>query len=265
MDTVMLVLEQEPVPPRMLNAKADRDLEMIALRCLQKPPELRYPTAGELADDLESYLAGEPIAARSGRFTQVLARLLGETHHVAVLENWGLLWMWHSLVLLVLCLVTNWLQWRGVASPWPYLTVWGGGLAIWVPIFWAIRRRAGPVTFVERQIAHVWGASVASVIMLFVIESLLGLKVLTLSPALALMSGMVFIVKAGILAGTFYFHAAALFATAIVMALLQRHHAALGLADVGISLFGIVSALTFFIPGLKYYRQRRRESSSHTV
>jgi serine/threonine protein kinase len=31
-DTVLLVLEQDPVPPRMLNPKADRDLEMIALR-----------------------------------------------------------------------------------------------------------------------------------------------------------------------------------------------------------------------------------------
>ena len=42
-DTLLMVLEQDPVPPRVLNAKADRDLEMIALKCLQKPPDLRYP------------------------------------------------------------------------------------------------------------------------------------------------------------------------------------------------------------------------------
>ena len=41
-DTVLMVLEQDPVPPRMLNPKADRDLEMICLRCLQKPTDLRY-------------------------------------------------------------------------------------------------------------------------------------------------------------------------------------------------------------------------------
>jgi eukaryotic-like serine/threonine-protein kinase len=40
-DTVLMVLEQEPLPPRLINAKADRDLELIALKSLQKPPELR--------------------------------------------------------------------------------------------------------------------------------------------------------------------------------------------------------------------------------
>ena len=44
-ETVLLVLEQEPLPPRLLNPRADRELEMIVLKCLQKPPELRYPSA----------------------------------------------------------------------------------------------------------------------------------------------------------------------------------------------------------------------------
>ena len=109
----MLVLEQDPVPPRMLNPKADRDLEMICLRCLQKPSDLRYASAAALADDLEAYLNDESIAARSGRFGQVLAGLMRETHHAAVLENWGLLWMWHSLALLVACFATNTLDLLG--------------------------------------------------------------------------------------------------------------------------------------------------------
>jgi serine/threonine-protein kinase len=251
-DTVLLVLEQDPLLPRLLNPKADRDLEMIALRCLQKPPELRYPTAAALADDLDAYLAGEPIAARSGAFSQVISRWFRETHHATVLENWGLLWMWHSLALIVLCLLTNWFKWRSIASPGPYLALWTIGIGAWAAIFWALRHRTGPVTFVERQIAHVWAGAMISIALLFVVEIELGLPVLTLSPVIALISGMTFIVKAGILTGAFYAQAAALFVTAFVMCLLP---------DIGITIFGFVSAACFFVPGLKYHRQRLAANS----
>jgi serine/threonine-protein kinase len=127
-DTVLLVLEQEPLPPRVLNPKADPELEMIALKCLQKPADLRYGSAAALADDLEAYLADEPISARQGLFNKIVSRALRETHHATVLENWGLLWMWHSLALFITCLLTSLLQWRGTTSPWPYLALWIVGL-----------------------------------------------------------------------------------------------------------------------------------------
>ena len=256
-DTLLLVLEQDPLPPRLLNPRADRDLEMIALKCLQKPPGLRYPTAEALGDDLRAYLLDEPISARSGLFSQVIARWFRETHHATVLEHWGLLWMWHSLALLIISLVTNAFQWRGIASPGPYFLLWTAGMGTWAAIFWALRRRAGPVTFVERQIAHLWAGSILSIAVLFPVEMLLGLPVLTLSPVLAISSGMVFIAKAGILTGEFYIQAAALFVTALLMAALDRLH-----APFSITLFGVVSAACFFVPGLKYYRQRLRQEGS---
>jgi predicted Ser/Thr protein kinase len=261
-DTVLMVLEQDPLPPRLLNQHVGRDLEMIILKCLQKPIELRYSSAGALADDLQAYLTGESIAARSGRLTDVVMRVFRETHHATVLENWGVLWMWHAVVLLVMCLVTNWMQlqqqtWPTMAKPWPYLLLWGGGLAVWAPIFWALRHRSGPVTAVERQIAHAWGASIVAVMLLFWVEDLLDLPVLKLSPILGLIGGMTFVVKAGILAGSFYVHAGVMFGLAILMAWMQHIQ-----FDYGLSVYGLISAATFFIPGWKYYRQSAGRSQT---
>jgi len=49
---------------------------------------------------------------------QVLARMFRETHHATVLRNWGLLWMWHSLVLLVVCVLTHTLYSLGIENRW---------------------------------------------------------------------------------------------------------------------------------------------------
>jgi serine/threonine-protein kinase len=118
LDTVLMVLEQDPPNIRMLNRGVDSDLEMVVMKCLQKPPDLRYASTVELADDLRAWLSGEPVSARSSTFAQIMMRLFRESHHAAILQNWGLLWMWHSLVVLCLCLITNYMQYRGVADRW---------------------------------------------------------------------------------------------------------------------------------------------------
>lgn len=249
MDTLLAVLESDPPLPRTIVAGVDRDLEMIALKSLQKPVDLRYASAAALAADLRAYLAGEPVMARRGGLADVFSRLFRETHHAVVLENWGLLWMGHAIVILALCVVTDVLAWQEVMTRWPYILLWAGGVAVWAPIFWALRNRNGPVTVVERQIAHVWASSVLASGLLFWVEQFLGLPVLTLSPVLALFAGIVFFAKAGILSGVFYIQAAVLFATSLVMCLLPAWQHVI---------FGLVSGICFFVPGLKYYRQRNR-------
>jgi hypothetical protein len=63
-ETLRLVQDREPIRPRALNLKADRDLETIALRCLEKAPRQRYASADAVAEELERWLAGRPIQAR---------------------------------------------------------------------------------------------------------------------------------------------------------------------------------------------------------
>jgi WD40 repeat protein len=64
MDTLQMVRERPPEPPRKLNARVPRDLEVICLKCLEKDPRRRYSSAQALADDLRAWLDSRPIAAR---------------------------------------------------------------------------------------------------------------------------------------------------------------------------------------------------------
>lgn len=261
LDTVLMVLEQDPPGLRMLNRVVDSDLEMIVMKCLQKPQDLRYESTDRLASDLRAWLNNEPVSARSSTIAQIMTRLFRESHHASILQNWGLLWMWHSLVVLLLCLITNYMQFRNVSERWPYVSLWVVGLGLWAAIFWNLRHRAGPITAVERQIAHVWGGSMIASSMLFLVESIMHRPVLEFSPVLGTIAGMVFLVKAGILSGQFYIQSALMFATSLAMAAIEFSD----LPNFSVSLFGVVSALTFFVPGLKYYRQQLRTRRSKTL
>ncbi len=63
--TIKKVLNDEPTPPSKIRPGVPRDLETICLKCLQKESAKRYGSAEALAEDLERWLRGEPIRART--------------------------------------------------------------------------------------------------------------------------------------------------------------------------------------------------------
>ncbi len=61
---LLQMLEEEPRPPRVLNASVPKDLETICLKAMARSPSRRYPAASEFAADLRRFLGGDAIAAR---------------------------------------------------------------------------------------------------------------------------------------------------------------------------------------------------------
>jgi serine/threonine protein kinase len=86
LETLDQVRTHDPAPPQVLQPKVSDDLAAICLKCLEKAPADRYPTAAALADDLDRFLRGESIAARKQTLWNQAVRLL---RHSQLDVNWG--------------------------------------------------------------------------------------------------------------------------------------------------------------------------------
>jgi serine/threonine protein kinase len=77
-ETIQQVLFDEPRSPTRLRPDVPGDLETICLKCLEKQPDKRYASAGELADDLDRFLADKSVVAvplsERDRLTRLAAR-----------------------------------------------------------------------------------------------------------------------------------------------------------------------------------------------
>jgi WD40 repeat protein len=106
LEVLRAVRSDEPVRPRRLQHRVPRDLEAIALHCLEKAPNRRYPSALALAEDLERFREGKQVAARPVGSGARLARACRRRPVVAMLlflltaslfgGLGGVAWMWRK-------------------------------------------------------------------------------------------------------------------------------------------------------------------------
>ena len=108
-ETIRLVLETEPRNPRTRSPKLDIDVATICLKCLEKNPANRYPTAKALAEDLERWLRHEPIQARRTGIFSRAGKWVRRNPAVTTL----------AAVIVALALVVGTLWWRTLSARLP--------------------------------------------------------------------------------------------------------------------------------------------------
>jgi tRNA A-37 threonylcarbamoyl transferase component Bud32 len=152
LETLLQVLEHDPVPPRLLNRSIPADLEAICLKCLAKSPTQRYESCQLLAADLGRFLAGEPVSVSSPKWSGKLLRAVQRSRDDVRLQNWSVLLAWFAAIVFlaevtIQCLDRS----RGFT---PFLITRGIQLLGFAAV--AIRFRHEFVTFAHPAVTQMW-------------------------------------------------------------------------------------------------------------
>jgi eukaryotic-like serine/threonine-protein kinase len=158
LETIMQVLHQDPLPPRLLNRNIDVDLETICMKCLEKDPRLRYATAEALADDLHRYLQNEAISARSINILERLGRTLSRSEHDKEFRHWGEGLIGLGLIIFIAHLCTSLLLRSEYREP---IAFWGPRSLMLIGILIGLLRYRPhslflPTSSAERVVWAVW-------------------------------------------------------------------------------------------------------------
>ncbi len=119
-ETLKQVLENAPIPVRLLSPNVDTDLETVCMKCLEKNPGNRYETAIRFAEDLDRYLQGEAVHAKSLSLVKRIARTLQRGKHDVELKTWSTMLYWFAAIAM---LSEIGMYFYAIGGP-PYLKGW---------------------------------------------------------------------------------------------------------------------------------------------
>jgi hypothetical protein len=222
LETIKKVLEEEAPPPREFNPAVDHDLETICLKCLHKDPALRYASAEALADDLDRYLTGEPISARTFSMMDRLARVLDRSHNAVQFKSWEKMLYVFAVIMFAGHLAMFLLLEAGLPRSLHWI-VRTTQLVLFAVTFWNYRLRKSllPAHAAERQLWAIWiGYFAAYMVSAHVLRQLAGednWDDRTLYPFSAVLSGMGFFAMGSSYWGRCYLFGLAFFGLAALM------------------------------------------------
>ena len=144
-EILLQIRDNDPELPQKHNPQVPRELAMICLKCLEKEPERRYRSAGELADDLARFLDGESISITSTSLFERLTREFERSHHDVELCTWSEMTLWAAGIVFVTHMVVFALwHWDIPHLPFWHAMVRGMEFVTIALMLWAYRRQWYP-------------------------------------------------------------------------------------------------------------------------
>ena len=172
LETFIQIRERCAKLPRQLNPHVPRELEMICMKCLEKDPKDRYPSARAMASDLNRFLSGDSISISSTGLFERVFRTLERGHHDVEFQTWSRMLFHFAWIVLV----AHGLVFALVQYPLRHALLWLGlvrvakfsGMAI---VLWACRRDwYPPCGKPSRQLWALWLGYLAGSISLALVE-----------------------------------------------------------------------------------------------
>jgi hypothetical protein len=221
MDTLMQVMEQEPLRVRQLNPSVSVDLESICSKCLSKNSDRRYASADELATDLRRYLSGEPVEARGHSVAGRVASALKRSQYDVQFGSYGRFLYACAVIIMTDQLVSTWIFWT--QKPVFFIPVTHTMQLVLIALLFRKHRIGGllPRNPAERHMWSVWIGFILTCCSIGIshrleVGGVVGME-LVVYPSLAAVSGLAFCCLGSSYWGQCYTFAAVFFVLPFLM------------------------------------------------